>query len=301
MAQSYRQFILNTLQLEPLVIAGEQSRLKHDIWQHQQRIRQIRQRTLVAAGAAAWLLLLGLLVLAGVAVLPAVLLALLAPAALAAASRWTALPQLVEPWLPCRRERRLIAQAQAEISRLRQRAITYQQHLEPANGPGLLAVFADILTHPAYVSCFSVIQRRRFVDLSISGQGSSVDIIDYASLLLELKNTCYERYCSAASLVEQVMPQNKIEVALAYASLLGQKQLKVDADDVRFAALIGLNALLTCQQQGLPAQWHTREHRRWELARQILQLAFQQKTLALAKVLVEFEQLQQQAARRIAL
>lgn len=302
MAQSYRQFVISTLQLEPLAITEPLSRQKQLVDKQQQIIHARMNRWLWA-----WILSCSLLLatLAGLLFASAwafwVLLLLAVPVFVATLQ----LPPVKHAIDDFRRhshafvvERKLIAQAESEITRLRERAQAYQQHLEPEDSPGFLAVFSDLLTHPGFVSAFSREQRLRFVELSLRGMGRTVDIVDYSKLLFELKQASFEQYCSGENLVEQVVPQNKVDVVLAYARLLGQKSRKADADEIRFAALIGLNALSMCRQQGLPAQWRNHEHKRWEMACRILQCGFQQKTLSLIKLLPDFEALLQKQARR---
>lgn len=300
MKQSYRQFLLQTLQLETLDIAAHLHEQKQQIDCLQQQIQQLVYRSMIPF-ATVLLLLWGIsayLLAPGFGVFAVGLLLLLAGFT---ALAWVpAMQQKLHRLVPgVAAHKQLITQSRLEIEQARQKAISYQQHLEPASAPGFLAVFADVLTHGAYPSCFSAEQRQRFVELSVRGQAAVIDLMDYGKLLFELKNVCLANYCDSRSLVEQVPARNKVEVALSYARLLGQKTQAANSAEVQFVALIGLNAISMCRQHSLPSEWQTLEHKRWELARQILQLAFEQKALALAKALIEFESLQSQ--RRLSL
>ena len=190
-----------------------------------------------------------------------------------------------------------IAQSKSAIEELHEKARAYRDHLELSGGPGFLATYADILLHDYYPSFFPLEDRLRIVDLSTKGRGKEIDIFDYGRLVMELKACELDDYIDIDSLVAQVPPQNKYNAAIAYGVLIARGTSKATEDSIRFAAIVGLNAWLSYEQQGHPLTWNNYETERWAVIKKIFAQAIGFNTLGLAKALSEFNELERKNAR----
>lgn len=128
------------------------------------------------------------------------------------------------------------------------------------------------------------------MDLSTAGRGSDIDIFDYGRLVQELQASELDDYVDGDSLVDQVVAQNKYQVAIAYAEQIAG-DTRGNQDELRFAALVGLNAWHSFESQGHPLTWTTYETEQWTLVRKILQHALAGNIMTLAKTLSEYDEL----------
>lgn len=173
------------------------------------------------------------------------------------------------------------------IDELHNNARAYQQRLEISNGPGFIATFMDVLLSQYYPSFFSLDDRSRFVRLSENGRGAEMDVFEYARLLFELKANGIEEYVDPENMVEKIPSQNKYNAAVAFARAIAFNTAKATENDIRFAALVGLNAWLVFQDQGRPGGWENQQHLEWDIAHRILAHAVAKNTMGLAKAMSE--------------
>lgn len=190
-----------------------------------------------------------------------------------------------------------IIQSRAAIKELHDKARAYQKHLEPSGGPGLIAIFADVLLHEYYPSFFPLDDRIRIVDLSTQGRGTEIDIFDYGRIIIELKTCELNDYTDTDNLISQVPSQNKCNAAIAYGKIIATGTSKVNEDSIRFAAIIGLNAWLLYEMQGRPLTWSSYETERWIIIKKIFKEAIVINTLGLAKSISEYNEIERKNNR----
>lgn len=289
MHQSYRAFTLEALRTAPLDIAEQIAHNKAIIEHAQNEIDRYSTRLILG-----WGLGLSLFVSSVVGLLTFnffVWLILMVIFSVISFSLWRVEP-IKERVVSTHRYddfKKDIKLSSEKIEEVMQKAISYQKRMEFEAGPGFIACFSDVLLHEHYPSFFPYEERERFVRWSIYGQGQNIGTYEYGRLLFELKGNGIGGYVAHDGLVEQVPSQGKYSAAIAFARLIGKGTSKSTADEVCFAARVGLNAWLSYQAQGRPNTWDVKENDQWDIVKVILQQAEKKNTMGLARALSEYD------------
>ena len=211
------------------------------------------------------------------------------------------LPQVRErmrSWKRYDPQHQQIAKSQEAIDDLFRKARQYQSHLEITKGPGLLACYSDILLHGLYPSAFPMGERLRFVELSLAGRGTEIEIFDYGRAVMELRACTLADFAGADNPLELVPAQNRYHAALSYAHIISRNTAKTDEEQVRLAGVVGLNAWLAFEAQGHPLTWDHFEVVQWGLVQKVLLQAVSRSVMGLAKAIAELNELERKQARQ---
>ncbi len=298
MHESYRTFTLQTLRTGPLAIAEK-------IAEHKDLLEEAETKIKHSIDKLVLFWSMGMSIFCGVVfgiLFNSIYIGMILFVALTAAALFVIrIPFIKEKLKTSERYTKYakqIVQSKTAITELHEKARAYQKHLEISGGPGFLAVYSDILLHEYYPSFFPLEDRIRNVDLSTRGRGNEIDIFDYGRLVMELKACDLDDYIDIDSLVAQVPPQNKYNAAVAYGALIATGTSKATEDSIRFAAIVGLNAWLSYEQQGHPLTWNNYETERWAIIRKIFKEAMAINTLALAIAISEYKEIERKNNRQ---
>jgi hypothetical protein len=285
--QSYRAFTLQSLRTGPLEIAEKISEHKGLMQSAEAFIEKSVYRLVLfwSLGVSAFLAVGGGLFLRNIYVGIGIFVVLVIGSFMATQIRYVKTRLMASGRYSAQHEQ--IRRSAQAIEELRNNAKAYQERLEISNGPGFIVTFMDILLSQYYPSFFSLDDRARFLYLSEKGRGAEMDVFEYARVLFELKANGIEEYVNHENIVEKIPAQNKYNAAVAFARTIAFNPDKATEDDMRFTALVGLNAWIVYQAQGRPGNWENHQHMEWEIVRRILEHSVAKNTLGLVKAISE--------------
>lgn len=278
MSRSYRAFTLEALRAGPIDISGKVSELRSDIDALEDQIKaDTLQQALIGSIIATLLLTAISYVVFNNLIFTALLFVALATASFKI-RKMDRLQQMAKFSVFNQQKHEDLQKMRQDLDQLHEKAREYQRRLEFRNGPGLLSIYEDILAHPHYPSLIPYEERMRFVEMSERGQGSSLDILTYSRLMIELKECGYTNFVAPSEIYEQVLPKKKFNVTIEYAEQICEHIADKGADiceKLRFTGRIGYNAFLACSQEKQAQSVDTYENERWQIVEKILKAAHQ--------------------------
>jgi len=190
-----------------------------------------------------------------------------------------------------------IETSQSTIVELKQNATAYQHRLEIKEGPGFLSVYRDVILADNYASSLTKMERERCVVLSSEGRGKDIELMDYANLIIELKARGVASMSDSVKFVDKVAAQNKQTAALAFARSVSLVSEPIAEEEQNFTSLVGWNAWLMFNAQGLPSHWEYKEHNEWLLAKSVLMNGYRKNVEAFNQAVEDFKQVGERRQR----